>query len=73
MIRTALIYLAVLTYASFFSGRMANAVDQNPVVFESMKPVSADGKNIAPKIMDFTKDPDADKAAKPKLKKLATN
>ena len=67
MARTALIYLAALTFAEFmFTGRSAQAVDATPVVFETMKPVVADGKNKAPKILDFTKDPDADKPKKEK-------
>jgi hypothetical protein len=72
MSRTILIYLAVLTFAEFsFTGRAAQAVDTNEVVVEPMKPVVADGKDVAPMIMDFTKNPDAEKP-KPKSKKLVT-
>lgn len=78
MSRTILIYLAVLTFAEFsFTGRAAHAGDSheaavgNEVVVEPMKPVVADGKDVAPMIMDFTKNPDADKT-KSKMKKLAT-
>ncbi len=67
MARTAFIYLAALTFAEFmFTGRAAQAGDSNPIVFETMTPVVADGKDKAPKIMDFTKDPDADKPVKGK-------
>jgi hypothetical protein len=71
MIRTFLIYLAVLTAAEFGSSHRAhadsevaaNASTQSAVTFESMAPVHADGTNVAPQIMDFTKDPDADRSA----------
>lgn len=76
MIRTLIIYLAVLTGAGLLDSRLARAGSQESVVLEEMQPVKADGSNVSPpKIMDFTKNPEADQTVregKHRTKKLVS-
>lgn len=64
MMRTLMIYMAVLTVAEFSFGRKGHADEpqvsapQGLVIYADMKPIKADGKDIPPHIFDFTKKAD---------------
>lgn len=58
MIRILMIYLAVATFALFAHAEGESQM-QGQVVYEQMKPIKADGKDVPPIIVDYTKKDDS--------------